>query len=64
MAKLLKERRDVEGFPIKKKRQGRRMGREKGKKIAEESEEKIEPGYLGIPKSLGFSGYAARLGWD
>ena len=40
------------------------MGREKGKKIVEEPEEKIEPGYLGIPKSLGFSGYAARLGWD
>ena len=32
----------------------------KGKKIAEKFGEKIELGYLGIPKSLGFSGYAAR----
>ena len=36
----------------------------KGKKIDEELGVKIELGYLGIPRSLGSSGYAARPGWD
>ena len=33
-------------------------------KIAGEPREKIEPGYLGIPKSLGSSGYAVGPGWE
>ena len=34
----------------------------KGKKIAKEPREKIELGYLGIPRGLGSSGCVARLG--
>ena len=36
----------------------------KGKKITEESREKIERGYLGIPKGLGSLGCVARPSWD
>ena len=36
----------------------------KGKKIIREPGEKIGPGYLGIPNSLGSLGCAARPSWD
>ena len=48
------------GFGSHETKERRSSPAPKGKKIVEELREKIELGYLRIPRSLGSSGYAVR----